>query len=358
MEHKYVAQQYLAIRREKIVPIPDDCAIDKSRLSGLTNDEFVSAFRTAQETFAAMYDDAVTDPDAWGYPLEEDVRIDDQNCGPMGVRYDRISDAFYFLFNEGQVRDKVLYVNIKNYKDKIKKHKKNALILDGLKSAGFEISGFEKSATEYAVSFPDDENVIVALASYVKAVDEVLLPLKKEYQLGPRMDYMGCLLYRFVEDRAEQKYDFIFHVLTDQVPQNYRDMCVELYEKAASEGHPYHSYYNWCYHSIEFGGFLGLSLAYQTKEIWTRIKVHKLIGDEHIEKLYALPDKLRACFERTTCTYCNGSKPADGTCVMRSTYNWHGKKIEGCAYQSFKFKQLDKEDLPYLIDLYKAEYEK
>jgi len=362
MQYQYKVQQYLSVRKEKIVPIPDNCIIDERFLNGVTNIEFIDAFRLLQETFMKIYDDAINDPVSWGYPLENAESID--GCGPTGVRYDRIQDAFYFLFKEGYINDKVLYVNIKNYKDKTKKHTRTGLILKTLCGFGFAISGFDKGATEYTLSFPADMNVIDALDSYVKAVDEMLLPLKKEYRLGPRMDYMGCLFYRFVEDRREQKYDLIFHILTDQVSAEYREMCIALYDYAIAEGKRYHSYYNWCYHSIGFNDWFGLNYNFVTKEVYTNIDFYKLLESDSIDLLYSLPEKLQKGFENPAriCRHCggvaavaHGNIPTDyNKCRQRFVYDWHGEEKENCTHQ-FRFNNLRKDDLRYIIDIYKAE---
>jgi hypothetical protein len=363
MEYQYNCQEFLAIRKEKIIPIPENCIIAKIRLFGLSNDEFISAFRELQETAATIYDDAIKDPEAWGYPLEPYVIVPENYCGPRGVRYERLPDVLSALFTEGKMTDKILQVDIDAFKNKVKKHKKYNLVLKKLTEFGFEISGFEKGSMKYTVSFPDNGNLIVVLNSYIQSAEELLANVKPTYRCG-MLALIGCFFYRFIEDKQYQKYDMIFHIMTDTFTEEYRDMCMALYDRALQKGHSYFPYYNDCYHNIDFHDYLGLGINYITKEVYSKIKLHKLISPEMIDKLYNLPERLQESFRYTTCSFCGGigapgvgnTPNADGSCKLRIIYNWHGETIYGCAYRSFIFKNIGMNDLPYLIDIFESEF--
>lgn len=243
MKYKYKCQEYLAIRKEKIILIPEDCVIDQKRLCGLSNDEFVSTFKMLQETISVIYDNAIKDPEAWGYPLESYVIQQENWGGARGVRYERIPDVLAALFTEGKIIDKTLYVDIGVFKNKVKKHKHYTLVLRKLTEFGFEISGFEKGAKEYVISFPDDDNAIIVMHSYIQAAAEVYSIWKPAYQGMMREAFVGCLFFRFIEEKQKQKYDMIFHVMTDTFTEEYRSMCMMLYDKAVQTGHLYFPYY-------------------------------------------------------------------------------------------------------------------
>jgi hypothetical protein len=158
----------------------------------------------------------------------------------------------------------------------------------------------------------------------------------------------------------------MFHIMTDTFTEEYRNMCIALYDRALQKGHSYFPYYNDCYHNIDFYDYISLGCNFITKEVYSKMKLRKLITPERIDKLYNLPERLQESFKYTTCSFCGGvGAPgvgnipnADGSCKLRLTYDWHGETVYGCAYRSFIFKNIGMDDLPYLIDLFESEFDK
>ncbi|MHB1150853.1 MAG: hypothetical protein ACYCWE_11215 [Eubacteriales bacterium] len=358
MNYQYKIQQFIAIRREKLIAIPDDFLIDPNRLNGLTNEEYITAFRYLQETVAAIYDDIITSLEAWGYTLEPydgSVSPGDYNLSSR----ERLADVLEAIGTLGLLKNDSLIVSIAAYKEKVKKHKKNQLILEGLQNFGFEIDGTQKGSTEYNISFLDNPHVPAVFKSYMQAATEAMAPTKQTLHCAMKALF-GCFFYRLIEDKSKQMYNTIFLVMTDTFTPEARDMCMTLYDEAERLGYNYVSYYNDCHHQISFTkgskSFLYLMFNFITKEIHTRIIMHYIMTDENIHFIHELPDHLQANFKNSTCTFCGGNKPPDGSCTMRITYDWNGVTTRACAYQSFKFNNLHKKDLPYIIDVFKHEF--
>lgn len=228
-------------------------------------------------------------------------------------------------------------------------------MIEGLQNFGFEIDGTQKGSTEYIISFPDNPNVTAVLKSYMQAANEAMAPIKPTLHCVMKALY-GCFFYRLVEDKSKQRYDTIFLVMTDTFTSEARDMCMTLYDEAERFGYNYVTYYNDCHHQIGFTkgskSFLYLMFNYITKEIHTRIILHNIVTAENIHFIHELPENLQTSFKTSTCSFCSGGKPSDGQCVMRINYDWNGVTTRASAYQSFRFNNLNKNDLPYIIDVF------
>lgn len=346
MEYTYDCQPCLEMRRNKIIPIPEGCVIDPARLNGLSNDDYVSAFRKLQSVMSDLYQDAIDDPSAWGY--SPDVTGTAAN--------NRITDLLEAWISEGEVVGQELHVSVEGLKNKIKKHKKNKLMMEQIGKYGFEIVS-EKGADCHVIRFPECPDVLRVLQSYIQAAWDAMAPTKPTLHGGMK-SLVGCFFYRLVEDKQYQKYDTIFHVMTESFTEEARQMCVALYEEASRRGCAYVAYFNECYHQIDFSKFMYLMFDFDTKEVYTRMILHKLVTPERIQLLYDLPAHLQESFKASTCTFCGGSKSPDKPCNMRICYAWQGEEKQGCAYHSFKFPNLKMEDLPYLYRIYDAEFNK
>ena len=318
--------------------------IDPARCNGLSNDAYVSAFRKLQSIMFELYQDAISDPSQWGYSPE---------VGGTAAN-NRITDFLEAWISEGELVGDALYVSVEGLKNKIKKHKKNKLMMEQIQKYGFEVVT-EKGADCHVIRVPECPDVLRVLQSYIQAAWDAMAPTKPTLHGGMK-SLVGCFFFRLVEDKKYQKYDTIFHVMTESFSEEARQMCVALYEEAARRGCPYVAYFNECYHQIDFSKFMYLMYDFDSGEVYTRMILHKLVTPEKIKLLHDLPEHLRESFAVSTCTFCSGSKPSDKPCNMRINYDWNGKKMQGCSYHSFKFRHLKLEDLPYLYCIYDAEF--
>lgn len=338
------AKQSAKIRRERIKLIPDDCKINPEYLDSMSNDEFIELFRQMQNLIIKIYEDVETAPFDWGYPKENNTK------SISGTAYNRISDFFQGLIENGEVLDEKLIVNSKtipkSYDNKasfriaVRTHKNIEMIINKLSNFGFCFTGYDKKAESFSVSYPNNHLLLKILQTYAKAQDDTITYSGVKF---------SSFSYRWVEDHSEQKHEPIFLVKMDISPIEIQEIQYWLYDKAKEYGYSIDRkkpFDKDCIHYTKgskefilvgekhFGEeYLGNSVRMFSKVIFRNV------FSSHPDKVSLLSEKFPGVFGKSyaTCHRCNGRKGADEQCSMRICYNLNGTYYENCAYQSFNF---------------------
>lgn len=352
-------------RKDNIKIIPDECKINPKYLGSITNDEFISVFKEMQELILSIYDDVEKVPLEWGYPSENNTK----NVG--GTAYDRISDFFKGLIENGVISDNLLVVNAKTipkcYDDKasfriaVNKHSKIEFIMEKLKCFGFVFDEYDKKAESFMVSYPGNPLILNIMQIYARAIDY------ESYHIGAGDTKFGSFSYRWVEDPNEQKHEPIFLVKMDMSSKELQDIGYWLYDKAKEYGFsidkkkPFDKgcfYYtkgsksfllvgDWSGHN-ESGNCI-----VRSKAIFR--KVFETNPDEIIELANRKPDAFGN--RESLCNLCNGygGKAFDKPCSMRITYEIGSNKYNSCAFRSFYFLNPTLDDMKLILKLYMIE---
>jgi hypothetical protein len=155
--------------KNAIVYIPDGIKINPYYLCGLTNDEYVAAFRALQQLVCGIYEEIErTSPFEWGWQGWQDI-------ASYGVWHNRIMGLLGAFAQAGDVSGDVLTIDKRKFyaHDIIKKQNqfnskaKANLVIAGFMDMGLSIEGFDdKKSDSFTVSCPDSPNLITVLGSY------------------------------------------------------------------------------------------------------------------------------------------------------------------------------------------------
>ena len=328
-------------RLRHFFPLPDDFLVNPALLHGLTNAQFVAAFKALHQLVKDIYGDILNAPFEWGYP---DFLTTDGY-------YNRVGDILFAFADCGTHSNGCITVNAQEFfkHNSVKLHKKVELMVKGLVRMGFTISGFAKKTKEFTVAFPENPHIVTALYAYV--VDRVKTG---PWQLG---NQTYAFSYRFIEDPAAQEYEAAFHALMDSQPDELAEIQKWLHCKAAECGffidpqEPTEKgmmlYKKGSKRFLHVGSAGGVV---RSKAILrTVFETHK----EQAEQLaHNFPDTFKADREGI-CRFCDaGSKKP---CPMRISYELFGKKLHNCAYGSFWFWGINLDNIGGLLELFKIE---
>jgi len=147
--------------RREMVFIPDDAEINPLFLDGMTNDEFVTAFREWQEMISAMYAEVENgSPYAWGFPGWEEWTV-------IGVNQSRIMEVFKVLVECSELSNDILLVDKKSFGKACNPLHMAKLTLEKFADRGFSIEGLdEKKSQVFTVAFHDTPRLISVMYSY------------------------------------------------------------------------------------------------------------------------------------------------------------------------------------------------
>ena len=354
MEYTYSCQKKAEEKRDNIIYIPENTVIKKDCLIGIENEVFVRCFKNLQEIAYSVYNDMINNFADYGIKAETGK---DGHFNLVGC----FGDVLYQMSLLGELKNGAFAINIEKFKAGAKKHKYN-LIINKLRDNGFEITNhngktFDKDAEFFEVSYPDMPEVVNTLKGYALIIAKYLADVKPSYVFY-MTDFYNFInfQYRFAEDETTRKYsEPVFMTKTDLYSDNGKKTLYWLHDEADRYGYKMNS--GFCT-VLDFrkGNKLFLCLNEdENKKINSRIILRKTV-QKHVDMIYDLPEYLQKEFKVSTCSFCGGSKPKDGSCDMRICYDWHNESIIGCAYHSFKFKDIQYEDLPLLLDLWKTEF--
>ena len=137
-QYEGTAVSYVNRRVKDFLPLPEDFAVNPALLHGLTNSQFVSAFKALHRLVKDIYANIAAVPFDWGYP---DFLTTDGY-------YNRVNDILFAFEHCGTLGGGVITVDAKKFfaDNAVKRHKKVELMIYGFQCMGFEIFGFTKKS--------------------------------------------------------------------------------------------------------------------------------------------------------------------------------------------------------------------
>lgn len=358
--YKKTAANFAAGRKTLIVPIPDDVFIDIKHLNGIENDEFISAFRELQNLIVSIYGDIEKSPFNWGFPDFE------QNEG----YYHRVTDFLFGFARNGIYKEGILTVDYKAFfaDPDVKRHRKAELIVQNLSNFGFVINGYGKKSKSFEITYPDNNNLINVLYSYVNALCENDLSWATDRQHPCHWTisrHKYGFSYRYVEEPTRQNHELPFLIEFDLSTEEGKKVLLLVHDEAAK-----HGYYidlnepmNLMFHNsllykngdkkflfagenqriLVYGGGVrrGISVKAEFRNVFTAEK-------EKMDKLiHRFPDTFKGncnfCFHRRT------------SCQLRMKYIVDGETRFSCSGHSFWFENLTINDVADILEMFQFE---
>jgi len=309
--------------KNSIMYIPSDAVINPEYLSksGLTNDEFVKAFKDLQEIVHNIYDAIEnTSPFEWGWPTWHNLTV-------SGIKYRRVLNTLLSLSQYNSFDGDVLVVDKKVFYawdwNKVEKAKSKVTLVK-MSELGFELEGVNDTKSEtFRMSCPSNPNVM----HVVCAVGE---------KVGNHMDYTK------VQDPATLPPPTTFH-------ENFHKNIT------AYEGVEFDGWNAYNYNDKRIARIIR-NKNEKTLRLWLK---NILQQDKYKQEIAALPSNIKSKFKRRTRKPCPCGetmcyKDERGERVVEYTYE--GDRYEMCEKNSFVFKGLDMERIPAYLRLLELEY--
>ncbi|MCL2707749.1 MAG: hypothetical protein FWF03_01395 [Defluviitaleaceae bacterium] len=344
------ARKAVKAYKNAIVPIPKNARIDPVFLNGLTNDEFVTAFKSLQNFLCAVYDGIGRgSPFEWGWPDWKAITWE-------GINHNRVIMVLDAMAKSGQMDGDLLVVDKKRFGGHgvCKPIAKTNLLLEGFIKTGLHIVGiYDKKSDSFTVSCPDNPNLISVLRSYfINGNDD-------------RKNRVNALSFRFAENPETQTRETFFLAKTDGEPEELRKIYYWLYDEAVRHGFtPQGCESIGCYsykkgddewlllgsgHSYHEDAFLH-SAPYKIAAKVRFLNVFKTHPDEIGRLLKKHPDAVGRPWQWCFCK----TKPPD--CKNRVVLKKNGQDRIHCARGiNFYFHDPDFDDVKTILELYKIE---
>jgi len=372
--------------KKAIIFIPDNTKIDPYFLDGLTNEEFVDAFKSLQQLVYSIYEEIErTSPFDWGWGSWKDIE-------GYGIYHNRIMEALGALAESGYIDGDILVVDKKEfYKNDMCKEKSQInLTVNGFMDMGFFIEEFDNKKSEvFRVSCPDTPNLIIVLNAYYKERRRDCCKCHKAEKYPCMEDcfvsyvnhHDGIFSYRFVEEHPPNTHDteIFFLAVTDSAPEELRKILFYLHDEAEKHGYkikPWTTVHNGCIRYWKFdenwgtkswlpvgSGTSWMDFFYtQINNTWAAKSLEagplfKRIFKSHPDKAEELMQRFPGVFthEASACYNCcaeNGSND----CKHRISFILNGKEHYGCAKRPFCFQNPSLDDVKLLLEMYKLEW--
>jgi len=236
--------------KKAMVFIPEDTEIDPYFLDGLSNDEFVTAFKALQQLVYDIYEEIErTSPFDWGWQGWQDIAA-------YGVWHNRIWGLLGVLAEIGHLDGNILVVDKKKLNDhdiakqqnQLNSKAKANMIIAGFMDMGLLIEGFDdKKAETFMVSCPDTPNLITVLNAYFKERRREcckcrkadVYPCMKDCYVTFVGHHKQIFSYRFVEQHPPNTHDteVLFMAVTDSAPEALRKIQYYLHDEATKHGY-------------------------------------------------------------------------------------------------------------------------
>ena len=346
--------------KKAIVFIPEDTIIDPYYLDGLTNEEFVTAFKSLQEFLYTVYAEiGRTSPFLWGWSSS----AKDTSC--YGINPNRVMDTLRALAECGDVNRDVLTVCKKTFSG-------TKAMLDGFTDMGLFVEGFgTKDSDTFTVSYPDTPNLITVLKAYFKVRRRECCKCHTS-DVYPCMDNcdvrnirhhfnFGIFSYRFVEQHNVHDTEVFVLAFTDSAPDELRKILRYLHEQAAIHEFaiaPWTTCHNGCIRywrgmktwlTVGSGTYWGDAFYSMQSGEWSikplpdKPVLFQRIFTKHPEKAAELVRRFPKAFENSkiNCKNC-----VDGKC-KHQIQKW-------CA-KSIRFDNPSLDDAKFILELYKLE---
>ena len=347
--------------KQEIVFIPEGTQINAQYLNGLSNDEFVTAFRALQELIYGIYEGIEQgSPFEWGWPDWRGLTV-------YGINQGRVMRVFESLVG-GEIAGDTLVVDKKSFfaYDFNKPQDRAIMLLKGFAQHGFYIEGLDdkKSAT-FTVSCPDSPNVVQVVQSYFRwranpegcrKCSEGCTEQAHCYSAN-YYRHMKLISHRFVEVGAGMSIQSPFSTVeagkaeflarTDFLPDSLRQTHYAIYNDACKVGIWAEPFYD----------MFGDAIVY-AKGAWKKhtrlifldsnaiiVRLERVFK-KHPDKIAAVEARFPGIFtqKRQHCADCNP------TCKHRQVdaSSW-------CSYTEFWFNNLTHDDAIFVWELFKLE---
>ena len=332
--------------KHAILPIPEDTIIAQEHLSFLTNIAFVKAFADLQTLVRTAYTAIEQSPEDWGFP---DFETTDGY-------YHRVVD-FLFAFAICGCMDKssALVVDTKQFfaHTSVKRHKKQEMMASSFEKTGLSIDNFSKKSQEMRVTYPENPDALVALHSYVRALGDTCL----HWSAREMSKWDFC--HRYIQCESQLKWEREFHAKMDHstpellAAQEWLHVQAQQYGYCIDSSHPYEK--NCIQYKSKSKVFLLIGENWENgkSSIFSKVILRSAFDKqpELIERMNrAHPEAFKS-----NCILCNGYKSPDEKCSMRICFEMDGQPRRCCAYQSFRFTGIDREDCETLLALFVGE---
>jgi len=346
--YEYYGRSAAKTRRAAVLPAPADFKVNPKHLGGMTNEQFVSAFRELQQFAVRCYEDVERAPFEWGYP---DYQTTDGY-------YNRVIDILFALRVCGTYTDGGITVDgAKFFKSAIiKRHKKVELMVAGFEQMGLFFEGFGKKAQSFRAVYPDNPDVAAVLCEYAP-----LIGINKADLSWGR--HLNSLSYRYIEDPASQKYPAIFNAEMDYSSDKLREIQEWLYAEAEK-----------CGFKIDTSGLPKGCLNYSkgSKDFLRVRQGHREPNaghfDHHESKIAtkvsfihafeSAPDKMRELCNRFPDVFRlddAGKCCHENKCMHRMSFALDGVSYKRCGLGNFFFEDISFDDVKAILEMFKVE---
>jgi len=344
--------------KHEMVFIPDDTLINPLFLEGLTNDEFVTAFRAWQEMIWAMYDEIERgSPFEWGFPGWETWTV-------VGVNQAQIMDVFRALAECAQLSSDALIVDKKAFGKAFGKACKPLHMakstLEKFVDMGLSIDSVDdKKAQDFTLSCPDTPNLITVMYSYfmyqeISCIEDCGKCMKKCWH------HVKNFSYRYVEATERPPQETYYLAYTEGTQKEVRDIYDFLHDEAIKNGFMFQGdceqggllykkgNKKWLlagsessYHEVDFlfDPDYQMAVKVQFKRIFTTIpNMKEVLITRFPQVIYR---------KRSTCWGCRDE------CTKRIIFDISGNEKRCC--NTFVFADPTHDDVMFLLELFKEE---
>ena len=342
------ARKAMKAYKSAIVPIPENTIINPSFLNGLSNEEFIEAYKSLQKFIYDVYDDIeYGSPFGWGWPDWKAITAE-------GINQNRVMIVLDALVGSGILDGNALVVDKKHFGRYgiCKPIAKTKLMLEGFIKMGLHIEGLDdKKSTSFTVSYPDAPNLIAVLFAYFKKSGK---------------EHVSIFSYRFAENPDTQIRETFFLAKTDGEPERLRKIYYWLYDEAVKHkfsptGYEYMGCYLYKKGSKEWL-LLGSGSSYHEDEflhspnyaLAAKVRFFHVF-QTHPDKMADLMKRFPDSFGRPW-TQCYKCKAEADDCSKRITFEKNGHDYNHCGHHHyFYFHNPNFDDVKDILELYKLE---
>ena len=209
----YWIDEWALIRRNELIPLPEEFTIHDDFLKSMDKDEFVPAFRQIWAMFASLYEDMAKHPDSFGLPLYKREEYD--YFSPQAREARNAPHRFFvFLYNiliSGETKAHEFILDTAKFKA-INDVKNTPLLFEKLQDSGFVCTGLKdhkipKAASAITISYPDNRWTLAILKQMAE----------KAARLNRRRDFLNCHYRLFQDGLLEANYGDGADIVADQM---------------------------------------------------------------------------------------------------------------------------------------------
>lgn len=329
----------------RIPAVPDEFPVEPTLLFGLSERAYREAFSALVGAMRKAYQDLYDDPARFGLPMEPIEAHWNGDLRHLHVQtINKLGDIAVALGANGVLSGDELRVDALGYRASVKSIKLKTAFLEELRSVGFCIEEPTRGQETFVVRYPAHPDVVIALKSYAAAP-----PLTADYRESNYFDYLSVAdRERLGEDAIVKDYVALiggeYGALIEAVDSLFtKDLGLTSLVKTTSIEY---------YHRKKRVARLCLNYERKTSRVILKLKSM----DRYIELIEALPQHLRAHFERDGCGYCGFQGATKDFCKFRLHWTLDGIKHVTCNFPTFEFFEASAADAPALAGLMRAEY--